>query len=144
MGAMNMCKPEEMPGVKQYKPEDFTQTLNQADNIANIKLKASSIMTKATELVANPTTANYTAMTDLRTAMNTTVSTVSAAVSSDAANLAGAQAQNDAMGKFMQMANGLNNDNTKDFVMKVANPDSKDLLGRVQVGMANAGKVAGE
>lgn len=144
MGAMNMCKPEEMPGVKQYKPEDFTQTLNQADNIANIKLKASSIMSQANTLIANPTTANYTDMTDLRTAMNSTVSTVSSAVSSDAANLAGAQAQNDAMGKFMQMANGLNNDNTKDFVMKVANPDSKDLLGRVQVGMANAGKVAGE
>lgn len=142
MGAMNMCKPEEMPGVKQYKPEDFTQTLNQADNIANIKLKASSIMSQANTLIANPTTANYTAMTDLRSAMTSTATSVANAVTSDAANLAGAQAQNDAMGKFMQMANGLNNDNTKDFVMKVTNPDSKDLLGRVQVGIANMGKVA--
>lgn len=144
MAAMNLCKPEEMPGVKQYKPEDFTQTLNQTENIEAIKLKASNIMSQANTLVSNPTSENYTTMTNLRGAMNTAASTVSEAVISDAENLAGAQAQNDAMNKFMQMANGLNNDNTKDFVMKVTDPDSKDLLGRVQVGMANMGKVAGE
>lgn len=144
MGAMNMCKPEAMPGVTQYKPTDFTSTLSQADNIAAIKLKASSIQSKAADLVANPTTANYTAMTDLRSAMGSVSTTVAGAVSSDAANLAGAQAQNEAMGKFMQMANGLNDPNTADFVKQVTNPDLQGLMGRAQVGMANMGKVAGE
>lgn len=144
MAAMSMCKPEEMPGVKQYKPEDFTSTLSQADNIAAIKLKASSIQSKAAELVSSPTTANYTAMTDLRTAMGSVSTTVASAVSSDAANLAGAQAQNEAMGKFMQMANGLNDPNTSGFVKQITDPASQDLMGRVQVGMANMGKVAGE
>lgn len=144
MAAMSMCKPEEMPGVKQYKPEDFTSTLSQADNIADIKLKASSIQSKAAELVANPSGANYTAMTGLRSAMGSVSTTVSSAVTSDAANLAGAQAQNEAMGKFMQMANGLNDPNTAGFVKQVTNPDVQGLMGRVQVGMANMGKVAGE
>ena len=144
LGAMNMCKPEQMPGITQYKPADFTQTLNQQENIDAIRLKVSSIQTSAATLVANPTTQNYTALSTLRTETTALSTTVSTAVSSDVANLAGAQAQNDAMGKFMQMANGLNSDNTKDFIKQVSNPDVQDLLGRTQVGLANAGKVAGD
>lgn len=145
MGAMNMCKPEEMPGVKQYKPTDFTSTLSQADNIADIKLKASSIQSKVSQIVANPTnTSLLTDLSGLRSSMSSVSNTVTSAVTSDAANLAGAQAQNEAMGKFMQMANGLNDPNTADFVKQVTNPDLQGLMGRVQVGMANMGKVAGD
>lgn len=144
LGAMNMCKPEQMPGITQYKPTDFTQTLNQQANIDSIRLKVSSIQGAATALVNNPTPANFTTLSGLQAEANTLSSTVSSAVSSDIANLAGAQAQNDAMAKFMQMANGLNSDSTKDFIKQVTNPEIQTLLGKAQVGLANAGKVAGD
>lgn len=144
LAAMSMCKPEQMPGIKQYKPTDFTQTLDQQANIDSIRLKVSSIQSASTTLVASPTTANYNVMSGLRADTAALSSTVTTAVNSDVANLAGAQAQNDAMGKFMQMANGLNDDNTSGFIKQVSNPDVQGLLGRAQVGLANAGKVAGE
>ena len=80
-------------------------------------------------------------MSGLQAEANALSTTVSSAVSSVVANLAGAQAQNDAMAKFMQMANGLNNDNTKSFIMQCTNPDLKPLLGRTQVALGNANKV---
>lgn len=144
MSAMNMCKPEQMPGITQYTPVDFTKTLGQAENLANIKLKASSIQSQVTSLMSNPIPSNFTALTDLRSSMTSVGSTISSAVSSDIANLAGAQAQNEAMGKFMQMAQGLNNPATADFVKQVTNPDLQGLMGRAQVGLANMGAVAGE
>lgn len=142
LGAMNMCKPEQMPGITQYKPTDFTQTLGQQANIDSIRLKAASIQSAATSLVSDPSAGNYSLLTSLRTDAASLSTTVSSAVTSDVANLTGAQAQNDAMGKFMQMANGLNNDNTKTFIMQCTNPADQVLLGRAQVGLASASKVA--
>lgn len=141
LAAMDMCKPEQMPGITQYQPTDFTQTLNQTANIDAIRLKVGSIQTAASNLVSNPTSGNYSALSGLQAEANALSTTVSSAVSSDVANLAGAQAQNDAMAKFMQMANGLNNDNTKSFIMQCTNPDLKPLLGRTQVALGNANKV---
>lgn len=141
LAAMDMCKPEAMPGITQYAPTDFTKTLDQTANIDAIRLKASSIQSAAATLVASPTSGNYSALSSLQTQANALTTTVSSAVSSDVANLTGAQAQNDAMAKFMQMANGLNNDNTKSFIMQCTNPDLKPLLGRTQVALGNAGKV---
>lgn len=141
MGAMNMCKPEEMPGITQYAPTDFTQTLEQTDNINAIKLQAASITSAANNLVSSQTTTNFNALTAANTATNTLSTTVTSVVNSDIANLAGAQVQNDAMGKFMQMANGLNSDNTKDFVMQCTNPSLQSTLGKTQLALANAAKV---
>lgn len=142
MAACSMCKPDEMPGVKQYAPTDFTKTLDQADNLANIKLQASSIVSAASSMVAGGGTAAQAAFDSARSSMSSLSSTVSSAVANDVANLSGAQAQNEAMGQFMQVASGLNNDGTKDFLLKVVDPSSRDLLGRAQVGLANVGKVA--
>lgn len=142
MGAMNMCKPEQMPGITQYAPTDFTQTLSQQANIDSIRLKAASITSAATALVSSQTQANYDALTSLKNATNSLSTSVTTAINSDVANLAGAQAQNDAMGKFMQMANGLNSDNTKGFVMQCTNPSVQTLLGKTQVALANASKVS--
>lgn len=140
LGAMNMCKPEQMPGITQYAPTDFTKTLDQMANIDAIRLKAASITSAANTLVATQNTANYAALDTLKTATNGLSTTVTSAVNSDIANLAGAQAQNDAMSKFMTMANGLNSDNTKSFIMQCTNPASQALVGKAAVGLANASK----
>lgn len=144
MAACNMCKPEEMPGVTQYAPTDFTKTLDQADNLAQMKLKASSMVSAANDIVSSGGSSGLDVFNDAKNSMAGISATVTEAVNSDISNLAGAQAQNEVMGQFMQCAQGLNNDSTKGFLTKVIDPSSRDLMGRVQVGLANVGKVAGD
>ena len=144
MAACNMCKPEQMPGVTQYAPTDFTKTLDQASNLADIKLKASSIISSANTLVSGGGSSALASFNSLKDSLSSVSSTVSSAVTSDLANLTGAQAQNEVMGQFMQVAQGLNSDNTASFLKKVVDPSSQALLGKVQVGLANASKVAGD
>lgn len=141
LSAMNMCQPDPVPGITQYSPSDFTQTLEQKSNIEQLGLHAMDISYAATSLVNDPSPENYANIASIQEAAGGVSTSVTTAVSSDSTNLAGAQAQNQAMGQFMQMAQGLNNDNSKQFIMQCTNPDLQSVLGKTQVALANGSKL---
>jgi hypothetical protein len=136
MAAMSFCSPTQCPSVKQYKPTDLTATLSEGPRIDDMKAQAVSIL--ATVNSTSGTEADrITAMNTLGTSLNTNLTTLSSTVASDVSNLSAAQTQNEALSKLTTMANGLNNPNTKDFILSITDPNSKDLIGKMQIAMKN-------